>query len=284
MSALADSPAIPSTRAADLLVRGRALLREVIRRPSGFVGLLIVGGLVFVVAFASWIAPSSSAHMDIVRRFQGPSSRYLLGTDQFGRDLLSRLMFGARIALEVSIPAVAIALMIGLLLGLLAGYLGRVVDNILVVVMDTLQAFPAVILALALLALVGPSSRNLILAIAIAFTPTYARVSRALTYQAKQQPYVEAERALGASRGRILRAHILPNILPPLFILMAMDIPGAILAQAGLTFLGLGLRPPTPLWGVILPDGFTNVRQSPWAGIWASLALMYPTPGLPLAW
>jgi peptide/nickel transport system permease protein len=255
------------------------VLREVARRQKGAAGLLIVGGMLLLALFPSVFAPHSPYSQDIVDRLQGPSSAHLLGTDELGRDLLSRVIFGARIALGVSIPAVSAALLAGLTLGVAAGYAGGLLDSVIIVIMDSLQAFPAVILALALLSLLGPSLRNVIIVIAVAFTPNYARVSRAMVLAAKENQWVEAERSLGARVGRILMIHILPNIIAPLVILMAMDIPSAIATEAGLSFLGLGVQPPTPSWGVILADGFQNVVLSPWGIIDASLALMIATLG-----
>lgn len=256
-----------------------SILHEVARRPAGVFGLLVVGGLLVLVAFAPLIAPYGDATQNIADRLQGPSFAHPLGTDELGRDLLSRLIFGTRIALGVAIPAVASALALGLLLGTIAGYVGRWVDNVLIVVMDTLQAFPAVILALALLAVLGPSLRNVIIVIAVSFAPAYARVARALVLTTKQNQFIEAERSLGASDLRIVGIHILPNIVGSLFILLAMDTPSAITVEAGLSFLGLGVQPPTPSWGVILNDGFDRVRETPWPVVWASLTLMVATLG-----
>ena len=255
------------------------VLREVGRRPKGLAGLVIVCGLILLALFPSIFAPYSPYTQDIVDRLQGPSRAHLLGTDQLGRDLLSRVIFGTRIALGVSIPAVTAALLAGLVLGVIAGYAGGIIDSVMIVIMDTLQAFPAVILALALLALLGPSLRNVIIVIAVAFTPNYARVSRAMVLAAKENQWVEAERSLGANVSRIVTVHILPNIIAPLVILMAMDIPSAIATEAGLSFLGLGVQPPTPSWGVILSEGFENVVLSPWGIISASAALMIATLG-----
>ena len=255
------------------------VLREVARRPKGLAGLVIVCGLILLALFPSIFAPYSPYTQDIVDRLQGPSRAHLLGTDQLGRDLLSRVIFGTRIALGVSIPAVTAALLAGLVLGVIAGYAGGIIDSVMIVIMDTLQAFPAVILALALLALLGPSLRNVIIVIAVAFTPNYARVSRAMVLAAKENQWVEAERSLGANVSRIVTVHILPNIIAPLVILMAMDIPSAIATEAGLSFLGLGVQPPTPSWGVILSEGFENVVLSPWGIISASAALMIATLG-----
>jgi peptide/nickel transport system permease protein len=258
---------------------GLTVLREVARRPAGLFGLLVVGGLVLLAIFAPLVAPYDSAAQDIPSRLQGPSWDHLLGTDQLGRDLLSRLVFGVRVALSVALPGVAAALAIGLLLGLVAGYVGGRTDNSMIVMMDTLQAFPAVILALTLLALLGASRSSVIIVIAVAFAPNYARVTRALVLTTKQNPFVEAARSLGAGNARIVGIHILPNVIAPLFILLAMDLPAAITIEAGLSFLGLGVPPPTPSWGVILQDGFERVRDDAWPIIWAGLTLMLVTLG-----
>ena len=254
-------------------------LQQLVHRPAGLIGLVIVVGLIILAVAPGVFAPYEPDAQTISDRLQGPSMDHLLGTDRIGRDTLSRLIFGVGIALVVALPAVLSALVIGLLLGIVAAWRGGLIDSLLVIVMDVLQAFPAVILALALLALLGPSLRNVIIVIAIAFIPTDARVSRALVFSAKANQWVEAERALGASTLRIVFTHILPNILPPLFILMAMDIPSAIVIEAGLSFLGLGVQPPTPSWGAILSDGFQNIIQSPWAVVFASIILMITTLG-----
>jgi peptide/nickel transport system permease protein len=255
------------------------MLREVARRPAGLFGLIVVGGLFFLAIFAPLIAPYDPAEQDIPNRLQGPSWDHLLGTDQLGRDLLSRLIFGVRVALSVALPGVALALVIGLVLGLIAGYIGGRTDNATIIMMDTLQAFPAVILALVLLALLGASRTSVIIVLAVAFAPNYARVTRALVLTTKQNQFVEAARSLGAGNSRIVGIHILPNVIAPLFILLAMDLPAAITIEAGLSFLGLGVPPPTPSWGVILQDGFDRVRDVAWPIIWAGLTLMVVTLG-----
>jgi peptide/nickel transport system permease protein len=254
-------------------------LARVARQPAGAFGLVVVSGLIVLVAIPSLIAPYGPNAQDISARLQGPTTQHLLGTDDLGRDLLSRLIFGTRIEMGVAVPAVGAALLVGLLLGMSAGYVGGRLDNVLVTIMDTLQSFPAVILALVLLALLGPSMRNVIIVLAAAFTPNYARVSRALVMATKQEQFVEAERSLGARSLRIVLVHLLPNVIAPLIILMAMDLPSAIAVEAGLSFLGVGVQPPTPSWGVILADGFEYVRESPWGIIWASVTLMVTTLG-----
>jgi len=261
------------------LVQVGRVLREVARRPGGLFGLIVVVGLFVVVVAAPLVAPYSATQQDIANRLAGPSLHHLLGTDQLGRDLLSRVIYGARIAMAVAVPAVLLAMAVGLVVGLIAGYFGGGTDQVAIVGMDAVQAFPAVILALALLAVLGPSLRNVVIVIAVALAPGYARVVRAMTLAAKQNQYIEAELSLGVSAARLTTYHLLPNIAPPLFILMAMDMPSAIAIEAGLSFLGLGVPPPSPSWGALLADGFTYVLISPWAILAASLALILVTVG-----
>jgi peptide/nickel transport system permease protein len=244
-------------------------------------GLTIVAVLLSMALLAPLLA-SGYADQDIANRLQGPSTTHLFGTDHLGRDVLQRIMYGARVALATAVPGVLIALLIGLLLGLLAGQLGGWVESAILICTDTLLAFPVVIFALALLALIGPSVASVIIVIALAFAPGYARVVRAQVLSLKAQLFVEVCRALGASDKRIIFAHMLPNIIAPLLILVAMDMASAIAIEAGLSFLGLGVKPPTPSWGVILADGFARIRQSPWPMIVACLALALTTLGLTL--
>jgi peptide/nickel transport system permease protein len=271
----------PTSRYQRLLNR-MPVLGDVLRRPLGVLGFVIVLGFMLMVVLAPLLAPYDYAEQDIPSMLQGPSRAHWLGTDHLGRDLWSRIVYGSRIALSVAVPAVAVALAGGLVIGLTAGYLGGIVDDIALVLLDSLQAFPAVILALAILAVLGPSLINVIVVIGLAWTPGYARITRAQVLSAKQNQYVEVERSLGASQKRILFLHILPNIVAPLLILAAMDLPVVITFEAGLSFLGLGVRPPTPSWGVILSDGFDRIRQSPWPITWAGLTLIITTLGFTL--
>ena len=271
-----------STNRFQRLLNRIPVLGDVLRRPLGILGFLIVLVFMVMVLFAPLLAPYGFAEQDIPNMLQGPSQQYLLGTDHLGRDLLSRIIYGARIALVVAVPAVTIALVGGITLGLLAGYVGGVVDNATVIFMDSMQAFPAVILALAILALLGSSLVNVIIVIGLAWIPGYARITRAQVLSAKQNQYVEVERSLGASQKRILGYHILPNVVAPLLILAAMDLPVVITFEAGLSFLGLGVKPPTPSWGVILSDGFNWIRHTPWPIMWAGLTLIIVTLGFTL--
>ncbi len=240
-------------------------IRDVADTPGGKFGVVVVLGLIIVIVFAPWLAPYSPTEQDIPERFQGPSAAHLLGTDELGRDLLSRVIYGARIALGVT-----------------AGYLGGAIDRGFVVVIDALGSVPAVILALAVIALLGPSVNNLVIVLRIAFAPGYAGVIRAWVRSPKRRSFVEAERALGASRWRIVRLHVVPNLFAPILVLMAMDLPTVIAAEAGLSFFGLGVPPPAPSWGVMLSTGFDYVRESPWTLLAASMALAITTIGITL--
>lgn len=258
------------------------VLGEVLSRPLGALGFIIVLGFVVSVIFSPQLAPYGYAEQDIPNRLQGPSMKYLLGTDHIGRDILSRLIYGSRIALGVALPAMSIALLGGLILGILAGYLGGIVDDVVLVLLDTFRSIPVLMLALTFLVLLGPSLLNLVVVIGLSWFPGYARIIRAQVLAAKQNAYVEAERSLGASPWRIAKNHILPNILPPLLIMAAMDLPWVIIFEAGLSFLGMGVRPPTPSWGAILADGYAKIRQSPWPITWAGLTLVLTTLGFTL--
>jgi peptide/nickel transport system permease protein len=258
------------------------VLGRLVRRPAGLFGLAVVVGLGLAAVFAPLVAPYDPADQDIANRLEGPSASHPLGTDHLGRDLLSRIIFGARVELGVAVPAVSIALVLGLLIGVTAGYRGGRTDNALIVVMDAIQSFPSVVLALTVLAVLGPSLRNVLFVIAITFSPQYARVARASVLAVKQNPFIEGARALGATSPRVVTVHVLPNIVAPLFILLAMNIPSAIAVEAGLSFLGVGVQPPTPSWGVILAEGFERARDAPWPVISTGLALILTTLGFTL--
>jgi peptide/nickel transport system permease protein len=258
------------------------VLGAVLQRPLGALGFTIVLVFVLTTIFAPLIAPYSYTKQDFTAVFKAPSQAHLLGTDNLGRDLFSRIVFGSRIAITAAVPSVAIGLAAGLLLGLVAGYLGGWVDNVIVVLLDSIQAFPSLVLALAILAVLGPSLNNVILVIGFALIPGYARVTRSQVRSVKNNDYIQAEYNLGASTGRIIVMHILPNIIAPLVILISMDLPVVITFEAGLSFLGLGVRPPTPSWGVILSDGFKYIFNSPWPVLSAAFALMLVTLGFTL--
>lgn len=255
----------------------RAFARDVLHRPAAAVAAVIILLMVIVAIFAPLLAPDNPDIINVVNALVGPSAKHLLGTDSLGRDNLSRVIFGTRIALEVALPSVLIAFAVGTMLGIAAGYIGGLLDKILVVFFDSVISFPAVILGLALLSLLGPTVKSVDFVIGLSLVPYYGRLMRAQTLSEKRNQYVKAERSLGASRFRVLRRHILPNVLPPLLIVVAMDIPGAVAIEAGLAFLGLGVQPPTPDWGVMLDDGFTYIGTSPWEIIGPIVALIVMT-------
>lgn len=273
-----ERPASPLQKALDRL----PILGDILKQPLGAIGFVIVLLFVISVIFAPVIAPYDYAKQDIPNRMQGPSEKYWLGTDHIGRDIFSRLMYGSQIAFGTAIPSVAIALTLGTLLGLVAGYVGGVVDNVIVVIMDTLQAFPSIMLSLAILALLGPSLVNVIIVIGITWMPNYARVIRAQTLSIREKAFVESERSLGATDQSILLSHILPNVIAPALLLAAMDLPWVITFEAGLSFMGMGVRPPTPSWGVILSEGFSHIFESQWPIIWSGVTLALTTLGFTL--
>jgi len=258
------------------------ILGDVLRQPLGLVGFMIVVVFVTCVLFAPGIAPYHYAKQDIPHRMEGPSATYWLGTDHLGRDIFSRLVYGSRIAFGTAIPSVTLALVAGIFLGLIAGYAGGRVDNAIVVFMDMLQAFPSIMLSLAILALLGPSLVNVIIVIGITWMPNYARVIRAQTLSVREKAYVEAERSLGATNKGILFSHILPNVIAPALLLAAMDLPWVITFEAGLSFMGMGVRPPTPSWGAILSEGFNHIFESYWPILWSGIALALTTLGFTL--
>jgi peptide/nickel transport system permease protein len=237
--------------------------------------LAIIGGAVFADLLTSY-DPTRMAPRD---RFLPPDSMHLLGTDQLGRDLLARVLHGARIALTVALIATSLSFMGGLVLGMIAGYGPRWLDAVFILLFDALRSFPTVMLALALVTLVGPSLSAVVLVVVIATLPGYARVVRAQTMSLKRADFVLAARALGAPSWRILPVHIMPNLIGPLLILASMDIPVVITIEAGMSFLGLGVRPPTPSWGSILNDGFGFIRESPWPAIAGGLPIVVATLG-----
>lgn len=254
-----------------------AFARDVARRPAGALAAAIILLLILVAIFAPLLAPSNPDAINVTNTLASPSARHLLGTDSLGRDNLSRVIFGTRVALEVALPSVLGAFIAGSVLGMAAGYFGGLVDKVLVIAFDAVISFPAVILGLALLSLIGPSVQSVVFVIALSLVPYYGRLIRAQTMSERKNQYVKAERSLGASRARVLRRHILPNVLAPLLVVVAMDIPSAVIIEAGLAFLGLGVQPPTPDWGVILNDGFVNIGTSPWEILGPIVALVIMT-------
>ena len=259
--------------------RRRNALRRLLAEPLGVIGLVLVLAVLLVAIFAPLVALHSPIALAPINRFLPPSEEHLLGTDHLGRDLFARVVYGSRIALSVSLGATLLSLLLGVTTGLVAGYGPRWLDNALLLVFDALKSFPTVMLALALVTLVGPSLDAVILVVIISAAPSYARMARTQTLSVRHAEFVLAERSLGAGPGRIIATHILPNIIGPILIVASMDIPVVVAIEAGMSFLGLGVRPPTPSWGSILNDGFSYIRESPWPVIAGGLPIVITTLG-----
>jgi len=264
-------------------VAGTDGIREVFRRlakdPMGLIGLVIVISFITIALFADILAPYDPAKINILSKLQGPSLEYLLGTDQLGRDTLSRLIHGAQIALMVAAISIGVAVVIGSILGLIAGYGPSWLDFIIMLLFDTIRSYPVIMFALAVVVLFGSSLTTIItIIIAISF-PTYGRLMRTQTQTLRNAEYVLSARALGISTPVILMRHIFPNTIGPILIVASMDIPFVIAIEASLSFLGLDVRPPTPSWGSILNDGFTYIRNSSWILFSAGLPLILVTIG-----
>jgi peptide/nickel transport system permease protein len=247
--------------------------------PLGMAGFVLVSIILLLTIFAPWLAPYDPLDVDVHNQLSSPSAQHWLGTDQLGRDILSRVLYGGQVALKVSLIAISVAMAVGLLLGMLAGLGPRWLDRALVISFDTVRSFPTIMFALAIVALTGPSLNTVIGVIVVTSIPVYARVVRTQTRALRQRDFILAERAMGASTGRILRDHVLPNIAAPLFILASMDVPAVVGMEAGLSFLGLGVSPPTPSWGSILNDGYSYLRNSPWPIIAGGIPLIAVTLG-----
>ena len=253
--------------------------RKLRRDPLGMFGLIIVLLIGVLTVFAPWLAPYDPNEVDVYNRLLPPSGEHWLGTDQLGRDIYSRLLWGGRVAMKVSLLAISVSMVIGIALGMLAGYGPRWLDRILLVFFDTIRSFPTIMFALAIVALVGSSLNTVIVIIIIASIPIYGRVVRTQTRALRERDFILAERAMGASTLRILFRHVMPNIAAPLFLLASMDVPVVVGMEAGLSFLGLGVKPPTPSWGSILNDGYSYIRNSPWPIIAGGIPLILVTLG-----
>lgn len=254
---------------------GRALLRAITFNPLAGAGLALVAVFVICAVFAAWIAPQDPAYIDLPLRLAPPSAHHWLGTDELGRDILSRMIYGARISMLVGSGVVGGSLLLGLIVGCLAGYYGGRVDRFVnVVVMNAFLSFPGFLLAIAFVAFFGPGLVKLILALIIGGWVGYARLVRAQVLATREREFVEAARALGAGDLSIILRHILPNMIQPVIVQAAIGMAGAILAEATMSFLGLGVAPPTASWGSMLNDGRSHLFDAPHLVIFPALAVM----------
>jgi peptide/nickel transport system permease protein len=249
---------------------------------TGRIGFVLVAVIVVMAAFAPWIATHDPNKLDVLNRFAEPSADHWMGTDQLGRDFFSRIVVGSRIALTVALAVIVSALTVGTLLGVAAAYASRRVERVILILFDIITSFPSLVLALAVVAVLGPSLNNVVLIVAVTFVPHFGRVARAQALVLKSAPFLEAERVLGASPARIFLVHLLPNIMGPLVVLASMDVPVVITIEAGLSFLGVGVRPPLASWGTLLYDGFQHLTQSVWPVVFSGLVLSAATLGFTL--
>jgi len=251
----------------------RRALRRLVRRRGAIVGAAVVVLVTLVAIFAPWIAPYDPLATSWSAVRKAPSLAHLMGTDEIGRDVLSRVIFGARASLLAGVVSVSISVALGVPIGLLAGYVGGIVDGVLMRITDALLACPFLILAIALAAFLGPNLLNAMVAIGVSAMPAFIRLTRAQTLSTKVEDYVEAAKAVGNPHWRIVLRHILPNIIAPLMVQATLAIAAAIIAEASLSFLGLGQQPPEPSWGSMLNTAKSFLAQAPWMAWWPGLAI-----------
>ncbi|MBC7098453.1 ABC transporter permease [Candidatus Bipolaricaulota bacterium] len=257
-------------------------LRRFLRNRSAVVGLLITAVVVVCAVFAPWIAPYSPTAIDPAHRLEGPSREHPFGLDRYGRDILSRVIYGSRVSLQVSLISAIIAGVSGTLLGIISGYLGGAFDFVVMRFIDVLLCFPSILLALAIVAVLGSSLFNVSLVIAIVSMPAFARLARGTTLSLREEAYVEASRACGAHALHIMRQHILPNCIAPIFVYGTLRLATMILSVAGLSFLGMGVQPPTPEWGAMVAEGRAFMLTAPHVALFPSLAITLTVMGFNL--
>jgi peptide/nickel transport system permease protein len=258
---------------------GRRLFFEQILRTFSSNKLTGLGAAIFLlVVLAAILAPQLSSHdpieQHILDRLEGPSAEFWMGTDAYGRDIYSRLLYGARISLTIGGLAILSAMVIGAAVGIIAGYYGGKTDVVIMQIMDVLLAFPTLILGLIIVAMLGPSMQNMIIAISLTAIPPFARIARAPTIVVKERDFIEACRALGYGNLRIMVYHILPNVLSEILVMASLWLATAIRVEASLSFIGLGVKPPTATWGGMIREGFENILDNPWLSIFPGLAIL----------
>jgi ABC-type dipeptide/oligopeptide/nickel transport system permease subunit len=252
---------------------GQLVWKRFLSNRIAVVGGALMGVFLIVAVLAPWVAPHDPLKQDLYGRLATPTLEHPFGTDDFGRDILSRVIYGTRISLRIGVVCVLIALVIGTVIGLVAGFYGGVADQVLMRFMDLMLAFPSILLAIGIVAVLGPGLENAMIAIGVVAIPQYARLIRASTLSVREADYVQALRALGANDARILRTAILPNCLAPLIVQATLGLATAILDAAGLSFLGLGAQPPTPEWGAMLSGGRELILSAPWVLTYPGVAI-----------
>lgn len=258
--------------------RGRSLwklsVQRLMRNPGAVTGMVVLGVLVVASVLAPWLTSFDPIALAPRDRLQPPGGAHWFGTDAFGRDVFTRVLYGGRTSLQIGFVAVTISTLLGVTLGLLAGYFGGTVDQVASRIVDVMLAFPGLLLALAIVAILGPNLLNAMIAVGISASPNYARVTRGAVLQAKELAFVEAAQQSGARTWRIIVLHVLPNVLGPIVVIATLGVANAIIAGAALSFLGLGAEPPTPEWGLMLSDGRAYLRHAWWITTFPGLAIM----------
>jgi peptide/nickel transport system permease protein len=254
-------------------------IRNVIRNPIAIVGGFIVLILLLCTLLAPYISPYDPTKVNLNRKLSPPSTEFILGTDEFGRDLFTRIIWGGRVSLSVAFITVGLSMIIGVVMGLLSGYFGGWVDQVIMRFVDILLCFPILLMALGLVAILGPKLINIMMAVGIALTPQYARIIRGAVLPLRKQYYVEASRGLGATHLYILIQHILPNAFPSIIVVATLNVATAILIESSLSFLGLGVQPPTPSWGAMIAGGRQWLLEAPWISSFSGAAIMIAVLG-----
>ncbi|MDQ7820633.1 MAG: ABC transporter permease [Armatimonadota bacterium] len=253
--------------------RPAGLTARTLRNPLSLAGVVLIGLLVAGAALAPYLAPADPYQTDIARRLQPPSAAHPLGTDQLGRDILTRILYGTRISLRIAVLTAVIATGIGAPLGIVSGFFRGRTDDLLMRLTDMFMAFPRLILAMAIAAALKPTLENVVIAIALASWPAYARLARSVTLGIREEVYIEAARAIGASPLRILSRHVFPGVVGPLVIQVSLDMGGIILTAAGLSFIGFGAQPPSPEWGLMIAEGRSYITDAWWLSTFPGLAI-----------
>ncbi len=260
------------------LEAGRAWLGDLVyafnKNVISWVGVLLLVVLIGMALLAPLLSPYNPVEQHIVDRFQGPSAKYWLGTDEYGRDIFSRIVWGSRTSLVVGTVSVLLGMVVGGVLGIFAGYRGGLWDNLIMRVMDVFMSIPTLLMGLFVVAVLGPSMVNMIVAIALTVAPRFARITRAPTVSIKERDYIEACRAMGFSDARIMLVHVLPNILGDVLVMASLWVATAVRIEASLSFIGLGVPPPTPTWGGMVRDGFEKILDTPWSSVFPGAVIL----------
>lgn len=257
-------------------------LRMLRKSPTAVIGAIIVTIVILSGILAPWVAPYDPIKTDLYSRLKPPSREHLLGTDNVGRDVLSRIIWGARVSLKVGVISVGIGMIIGVILGLVGGYFGGITEKSIFSIVDLLLSMPSLLLAIAIVATLGPGIWQVMTAVGISLIPIFARVTRGSVLTVKEQNYVLAAKALGASRVDIMVRHILPNILTPIIVMATLNCAFAIIMEVALSFLGIGIQPPEPTWGLILSNGWQQMRYATWISTFSGLAITITVLGFNL--